>query len=720
MIEHWEIKLEPKTKKESKYSLYIDGSKKDVVLLLTKLANLCARPVKVEKPYTFALPLLEADPHVLAHIEKLTAELVKKTAELFNEKEKPESIFGKLQKPAEVLESSQPDELTEEIEGFSIAKLQEEMENIQKPEEEVEAESQNYEQETEKEISASRMLEQQLGPEKDYMPDEEKKEHKTASESDILEDIEQLSKDKFSMSNELTKYLDIELQKIQEGKSEHEKPAGQPATMEEISLDSLNIPLKPQADEKEKPALPGEAEIPKPPAKTDREFSVANVELNIPDLSDEISKTDKLQDLQTESMYAAPSEMKMQTEAEFKEPTQATLQKPYELTTDSTCTFDNLKPASNRFAHAAVMSAMDSLGSMYNPLILIGTSGTGKTHFINAMLFDLTNRIGRDKIFATDAIKITNAVKKLSAEGKISELDDKITNCQVLMIDDFHLLEINQLNKPYLSKWLNGFIDEQKQIVLTSRLPLKDLSAIENKTDFWLSQGWAVDLKQPDKKNYNEIAKFIMDKSGIEIDQSQQDKYFPPNKFDLNHVKKTCNRIKTLEFLMADKKLSQTDLLDFLTGNKDKLMSGQFGEEELEKSKEFPSFSAAPWGSWAFFVPKDETEHVNALAVNIAEKMKEFSISGGFKLRFIKEYQADDLKSAVPEIFKNSNSNEIKGVVVISPPSVMHEEVIHQQFCCDLEHMLNSIGVCISCVDIDKLQFPSSVFQIISDLAGCK
>jgi hypothetical protein len=252
-----------------------------------------------------------------------------------------------------------------------------------------------------------------------------------------------------------------------------------------------------------------------------------------------------------------------------------------------------------------------------------------------------------------------------------------------------------------------------------SQIPLKNLSNIENKLDFWLSQGWAVDLKNPDVSNYKDITKYIMNSYGIDIEDSEQDKYFPPQKLNLSYVKKICRQVKTLELLIAGKKLSHTELLDILTTNRDKLVSGQFSEDEL-KAANFPTFETVPWGMWAFFVPKGEANTVNSTASNIAEKMQEFDIRGGFNLAFVKEYHADDLKSASLEIFKNCQGARIDGVFIISPPSIMHEEAIHRQFCNDIEHMLNSIDICVSCVDIDKLRLPSSTLQAIGDLASCK
>lgn len=689
MIKHWEIK-EHSWRKRLKYLLYIDGSESDVVLLLTKLANFCSRPEKAQKPYTFFLPILESEPKTLEKIEKITAELVEQSAVLPEEKEKRAGFIGRLQKPAEVpkpVEEKPEEWKTEEPEiKYSV-----ETESSQEP---------SLPEEEEEETPASTILERQL----EITPNE-----KDLQESEILRDIDKFAKRESSVSSELTKYLDSEMQKIQSGKPTAEKTEKQPHIMEEIPLDALKIP-PPEESKKEETQISAETEIGKPDVPSaeisGRKVSVANIELDIPEI-DRIPYGEIEPDVTAEIQPKA--EIPIKKEKKF-----------YELTPDNNCTFDNLKPASNRFAHAAVMSAMDSLGAMYNPLVLTGLSGTGKTHFLHAMSFELASRLGEEKIFATDAVKLMTAITQLSKTGNISELDDKITSAEVLLIDDFHLLDITRENKPYFSKWFNGFIDNQKQLVLMSEVPVKELSHIENKLDFWISQGWVVELKYPDEGNYNDIVKHIAASGNVNIESMLYGKYFPAGKYNLTYVKKLCRRVKTLEILTSSKKLSHAELLDIITGSRDKLVSGQFAEDELKKVKKFPGFETSPWGNWAFFAPSGEIAHINMVITGIAEKMKEFDISGGFKTAFEKEYAADDLKNAVMEIFQICQNQNIESVLVICPPSVMHEETIHRKFCSDLEHMFGSTGICISCVDIDKLRLLSSIFQIISDLAGCR
>lgn len=637
----------------------------DIIFLLTGLANLCSRPVKVEKPYTFALPILESEPETLEQIEKIAADLVEKTAEI--PEEKPEIAFGKLQKPAEVIK---PEEQPEKPEELPIE---------EKPQQLPEPETEETKEEEPPEIAPSQILEEQL---KETFP---KEEIETKKEFDLLKEIDELSTQEFMMPSEITKYLGSELQKIQQQKPPEKKHKAS----EEIDLDTLKIPLT-----EEETILPEE---------TQKETSLASIELEMPQFSEALEEAAKFETLPPE------------TEKETK-PTRSF----YELALDESLTFDNLKPASNRFAHAAVMSAMDSLGTMYNPLVITGPSGTGKTHFLSAMNFELASRIGQEKIFTTDVIRLTRAIEKLSKEGKITELDKKISSSEVLLIDDFHLLTVNQTNKPYLSKWLNGFIDNQKQVVLTSQVPLKDLSAIENKLDFWLSQGWAADLKRPDEENYKEIVGYILKSNALRLSKDEQDKFFLSGKMDLTQVSKICKRAKILDISIKEKKYSHSDILNMLTGSEDKLIQGHFTEEELSKNKDFPVFETVPWGSWGFFVPKGEISQINAFAFKIAEKMKELGISGGFSRSFEKEYFAEDLKSAGMDIFKTSAATSIVGALIINPPSVMHEETIHKQFCSDLEHMLDSNDICVCCMDMDKLKLPSSILQAIADIAGCR
>ena len=697
MIKHWEIRHKKNAHKEPKYHLYIDGDKSDVIVLLTKLANLCSRPIEVESPYTFALPILESDPEILADIEKITDTMVKKIEISYYRKKKETSPLGKLQNPAKMPEPEKEYEVEEEP-------IEEEPETTS----------------VEEEITASDLLEQTLEVESPKMPESEEGSiplEEVNMEAEVLKSIGEIEKKKSVLSSEVTKYLDLNLRKMDEDRFEPSPPKQEGAENEPTP------PIPPETEGAPvKPAAPM-------PSKTERIISVANIELNIPTeqystQQDELQSQETQETAQEEPEIESEQEAEIQTETvvetEPEKPKAEFAKQPYYFTPNINHTFDTLKPASNRFAHAAVMSATDSLGTMYNPLVLFGSQGTGKTHFLSAMYFSLVEKIGKENIFITDGTRLSIAIEELAKRGNVSEINEAVIKSQVLMIDDFHLVNVNEMTKTHLSKWLNHFTENQKQIVLTSQVSPDELEQIESGLDFWLNQGWTVELKNPAGENYFEIAKQTVSSFGINISGEEMVKHFSHKKISLCCIVKTCQRLKSLGLLTANKKIPQTELFDMLMGTNDDLSQGQFTEEELKNPGQFPTFKQNIWGQWAFFAPTAESVQINLLASSIASKMKEFDIDGGFGLAFTKEYFPENLRSASLEIFKQCQQSKIKKAFIIAPPAFMHEQQQYQQFCSELEHMFKSIDGCAFCMETDKLRLHSSILKAICDLSDKK
>lgn len=153
--------------------------------------------------------------------------------------------------------------------------------------------------------------------------------------------------------------------------------------------------------------------------------------------------------------------------------------------------------AYNRFAHAAAMSVVSSPGAMYNPLFLYGVPGTGKTHMLHAIGAGLSKGLGDAVLLATSGPRLSRAVDLAVARKSLAELEKKAADSKALLVDDIHLLAINDGNKDFIGKLFKSFFDRGGQVVITSLYPPRALSALEEALKFSFSKGWSVDLKIP-------------------------------------------------------------------------------------------------------------------------------------------------------------------------------------------------------------------------------
>lgn len=161
-------------------------------------------------------------------------------------------------------------------------------------------------------------------------------------------------------------------------------------------------------------------------------------------------------------------------------------------------TFESLMVgAYNRFAHAAAMSVVGSPGTMYNPLFLYGVPGTGKTHMLHAIGAGLSKGLGDAVLLSTSGPRLSRGTNIALQKKTLAELEKKAADSKALLVDDIHLLAIDDNNKEFLGKLFKSFFDRNQQVVITSLYPPRALSALEEALKFSFSKGWSVDLKIP-------------------------------------------------------------------------------------------------------------------------------------------------------------------------------------------------------------------------------
>jgi chromosomal replication initiator protein len=162
-------------------------------------------------------------------------------------------------------------------------------------------------------------------------------------------------------------------------------------------------------------------------------------------------------------------------------------------------TFSNFVTGqSNQFAQAAAMAVAESLGKAYNPLFVYGGVGLGKTHLITAIGNRIADKRHDFNILYVPSEQFTNEVVSAVRHGKTEELKGKYRNVDLLLVDDVQFLENKTATQEELFHTLNTLYEKQKQIVLSSDRPPKEIKNITDRLRSRFSMGLVADIQPPE------------------------------------------------------------------------------------------------------------------------------------------------------------------------------------------------------------------------------
>lgn len=182
--------------------------------------------------------------------------------------------------------------------------------------------------------------------------------------------------------------------------------------------------------------------------------------------------------------------------------------------------FDNfVVGASNQFAHAAARAVSSLPVKNYNPLFLYGGVGLGKTHLLNAIGLESLQLNPRCRALYMTSEKFVNEVIYCIRFEKMNEFRRKYREgCDVLLIDDIQFIAGKERTQDEFFHTFNHLHDAQKQIILTSDKPPRDIPGLEERLRSRFEWGLIADIQAPDLETRVAILKKKAEDDRIPLD----------------------------------------------------------------------------------------------------------------------------------------------------------------------------------------------------------
>ena len=154
--------------------------------------------------------------------------------------------------------------------------------------------------------------------------------------------------------------------------------------------------------------------------------------------------------------------------------------------------------SSNRFPHAAAVAVAEAPGKAYNPLLVYGDSGLGKTHLLHAIGHYVRSLYRGAKVRYVSSEEFTNEFINSVKDGRTETFQRRYRDVDVLLIDDIQFLEGKDRTQEEFFHTFNALHNANKQIVLTSDRAPKRLDQLEDRLRSRFEWGLITDVQPPD------------------------------------------------------------------------------------------------------------------------------------------------------------------------------------------------------------------------------
>ena len=207
------------------------------------------------------------------------------------------------------------------------------------------------------------------------------------------------------------------------------------------------------------------------------------------------------------------------TESATKDSSLKSSRRPINPSLNPRYTFDNyIKGESNQFARAAALAVANNPGgTSFNPLVIYGGVGLGKTHLVHAIGNHLLGTGKTNRILYVSSEKFTIDFVDAIQKDKVTDFSNYYRNVDLLVVDDIQFFSGKEKTQDMFFHTFNALYHLGKQIVLSSDKPPKELKGVNERLISRFQWGLTADVQPPDLETRIAILRKKSGDDGIDL-----------------------------------------------------------------------------------------------------------------------------------------------------------------------------------------------------------
>lgn len=207
----------------------------------------------------------------------------------------------------------------------------------------------------------------------------------------------------------------------------------------------------------------------------------------------------------------------------------------------------------SEFAHAATYNVASNPGTNdYNPLLIYGPSGMGKTHLLNAAANQIRKNFSHLRITYISAERFLNECVSALRRHEMDKFRQKYReNTDVIVVDDVQYIGRGEAVQEEFFHMINSFIEKKKQVVLASDRMPKDILGLEDRSRTRLERGLIADITMPDLETRLAILRYKSENYNVRLSEDTVQYIAKISKKSIRELEGNLKKIKMFSELQG-------------------------------------------------------------------------------------------------------------------------------------------------------------------------